>query len=80
MKYSQWEDIVKSYSTALTFFTNWHANEDLPSNFGSGLIIPGLDSKIKFILYLTETRLFFCRMVISGDTYTMGTWNEVSIV
>lgn len=52
---SKWDNIAKSTSLPLTFFTNWSNTTELPVLYGSGVIIPGLDGTVKFIIYVGST-------------------------
>lgn len=82
LEHTQWQNIKKTGQLKVTFFTNWHASEDLPENFGSGIIIPGLDARFKFVIYIGRdaNRLYFCRMKVSdnADEYVMEGWHEAS--
>lgn len=48
----QWSSIVKSQELPLTFYTNWDNKGEIPTKYGSGIIIPGLDAAYKFILHI----------------------------
>ncbi len=52
---TKWDNIEKNTYLPTTFFTNWTNETELPALYGSGVIIPGLDGTVKFILYVGST-------------------------
>lgn len=58
----------------VTFFTNWTDLTNFPKIYGSGVIIPSVDSRNNFILYIT-TNGTYSGIYKSGDGIT---WNKLN--
>lgn len=58
------------------FFTNWVDNENFPKIYGNGLIMTGLDSNDKFIVYATtEPNLYFAHYNLATDKNVIN-WHK----
>lgn len=58
----------------ITFFTNWTDLTNFPKIYGSGVIIPSVDSRNNFILYISVHGTY-------SGIYKIGvgmTWNKLN--
>lgn len=78
---TEWGSIEKTADLPVTFFTAWGAYDELPWQYGSGVIVPGLDLHVKFIHYIAawnnSTRKWLGIMRFTDDTTYNIYWEEV---
>ena len=58
----------------VTFFTNWSDAVNFPEIYGSGILIPGLDSTNKFLIYISSNSIIyagFARTTAGGIIWKM---------
>lgn len=63
--------LIKKHT--VIFFTNWKDKTNFPEKFGSGIMLPGLDDKNKFIIYFVNGSIYHCAYKLGTDI----TWTKL---
>ena len=78
LEMNTWDKITKSTETPVTFFTNWVDYTELPTIYGSGIILPTLDPRNKVILFTNGVDLWLNHMSCPYEGgYSLGTWRTI---
>ena len=61
----------------VTFFTNWSDSTNFPSLYGSGIVIPALDSTNRYIYYSSGTEMYYAFVKNTNAKWVL-TWKKIS--
>jgi len=68
-----WSELISRRT--VTFFTSWHDSTNVPSRYGSGYLIPGLDGNNKYLYYQRTDRAWYRSITGSTDSG----WCEIAL-
>ena len=60
-----------AYLNHVTWFTNWDDDTNFPQKYGSGILIPGKDSNVKAIIYISLNS-----GAVYTNVYTSNAWGS----